>query len=758
MATEKRHVFVSYERRAKPWALWVDWLLQKAGQRVFFAPNSIRGGEDFPRRLAEAIEQGFFLALYSRHYDNSSWCSSELQHAMEAVEKDGRVGIVQVEPLEKQPFYQSSRHFANVWCKDRQTVIREICKAVCIPIPQGLELESDEPAYPNEHVLRVPQSVVLVRSHLNTLGSGYFIEPHRVVTSGRILQQRSGLEVRLHDGSIRRVDVEMEDAEADFAVLRLQAHARVSPLEGAGGVEQSQWWSAYRPVGRVVGGALWAHGIVGRESGHGKDLSPRLPVMPDGFIDATWAGSPIIAEGCVIGHFGLPGPTERQGLKNVIACSIGAVLARLKPHPAEISLRPAVPEPPPAPAGLSSEVREVTLLLDGDVDVGRLLMRLEGAGVRARVEYLDAWGRHAPARIHEADHGSQHAGASSDDVLVVTAGDEPATPLHGRLRHLRLPAEGEAARLGQRLRSLSPPVIDRAQEPEQEVVDRVLEQLEDLARAEGVDAAREAWRDLSREIPLKDRSAPLLLAELYQHRGDGRAALELLLDGGHGARTHAIRAWALDQLGLLQMVRIPGGVSGRMAAEAPSLPEQRVAPFDLARTPVTRALYKLVTERRLERPGDRRPQVEVTWLDAARFCNQLSELLGRVPAYEDTRSAEACAVVPDADGFRLPTDAEWIHAAALGRSRPPRDPLPPGASVDAAAPDECGVIGLLGLVNEWLFDWHGDGRRFKAVRGSSWLAPCYTDHWVLNRWPPEWRRPTGGFRVAASIPLRRAGA
>src|SRR5208337_517456 len=55
------------------------------------------------------------------------------------------------------------------------------------------------------------------------------------------------------------------------------------------------------------------------------------------------------------------------------------------------------------------------------------------------------------------------------------------------------------------------------------------------------------------------------------------------------------------------------------------------------------------------------PVEQVSWLDAVKFCNKLSEMEGRKPFYEITGKTVR---VPDwkAPGYRLPTEAEWEYA------------------------------------------------------------------------------------------------
>jgi formylglycine-generating enzyme required for sulfatase activity len=60
------------------------------------------------------------------------------------------------------------------------------------------------------------------------------------------------------------------------------------------------------------------------------------------------------------------------------------------------------------------------------------------------------------------------------------------------------------------------------------------------------------------------------------------------------------------------------------------------------------------------------PQVDISWYSALRSCNRLSEAFGFIEVYvdpdEDAEESEPVRL-EDANGFRLPTVAQWRHFA-----------------------------------------------------------------------------------------------
>ncbi|HEX8630172.1 MAG TPA: formylglycine-generating enzyme family protein [Catenuloplanes sp.] len=192
-----------------------------------------------------------------------------------------------------------------------------------------------------------------------------------------------------------------------------------------------------------------------------------------------------------------------------------------------------------------------------------------------------------------------------------------------------------------------------------------------------------------------------------------------------------------------------------------------LGPYQLAAVPLTQRRYAQVTGQWPSAArGDRLPVESVSWWDAVRFCNALSEHEGLTPGY--ALPADGAGVEWDAaaDGYRLPTEAEWEHACRAGTTGARYGPLDDIAwhrgnsherihEVGGKQPNAWGLHDMLGNVWEWCWDIY-DAEvygTYRVLRGGGW----FDEHWscrasVRRRSHPTFQIDDVGFRVARSIP------
>jgi formylglycine-generating enzyme required for sulfatase activity len=229
---------------------------------------------------------------------------------------------------------------------------------------------------------------------------------------------------------------------------------------------------------------------------------------------------------------------------------------------------------------------------------------------------------------------------------------------------------------------------------------------------------------------------------------------------------------------LLDMVQVRGGSfwMGSRVDDARAYLDERprhrveVAPFWIGRYVVTQAEYRKVVEQSPGAPlGDDLPVNNVSWFDAVAFCNALSRREGYWPAYEVERTKVTW--IPEADGYRLPTEVEWEYAARAGTETAwsfGDDEAQLGEYAWYAAnsggelhpvgekkPNLWGLYDMHGNVYEWCWGWDGSYPTSppvgsaRVLRGGSFLfGPGSLRSAGRDRNSPDVRHERFGFRVA----------
>jgi len=175
-----------------------------------------------------------------------------------------------------------------------------------------------------------------------------------------------------------------------------------------------------------------------------------------------------------------------------------------------------------------------------------------------------------------------------------------------------------------------------------------------------------------------------------------------------------------------QLITKKGHFPGGDFDEHPTHAVQISRPFYMGMYEVTNAQYEQFDPNHKKWRGrsgyssaDDEAVVFVSWHDAVRFCQWLSEKEG----------------LP----YRLPTEAEWEHACRAGTTTPfyTGDTLPKeftkepqtALTVGQTPPNHWGLYDMHGNVEEWCYDWYG---AYEPVRQADPVGPADGDFKVTR--------------------------
>jgi len=249
---------------------------------------------------------------------------------------------------------------------------------------------------------------------------------------------------------------------------------------------------------------------------------------------------------------------------------------------------------------------------------------------------------------------------------------------------------------------------------------------------------------------------------------------------------------ALDEqvfttLGITVTLGSPAGQLGREGDEVLTqvsiLENLAIAPYE-----VTQAQWAaLMGDTPSEFLGDDLPVHKIDWYRAVEYCNALSTADGFTPAY--TIDGHSVEWNREADGWRLPTEAEWEWFARgesfeafcggaitetgfgldpvldqygwYGGNADPARPQPVGGK----SPNAFGLYDMHGNVAEWCWDWYAayeegplldpsgpDFGELKVIRGGDWFYQAKACRSASREtFPPGSRDNRVGFRVIRTL-------
>ncbi|MBH5316196.1 SUMF1/EgtB/PvdO family nonheme iron enzyme [Paenibacillus sp. GSMTC-2017] len=214
------------------------------------------------------------------------------------------------------------------------------------------------------------------------------------------------------------------------------------------------------------------------------------------------------------------------------------------------------------------------------------------------------------------------------------------------------------------------------------------------------------------------------------------------------------------------MKQIPGGIVEMRDDRKKSNWTADIKPFLLSPFPVTLEQYFAITNKApISTDNNQKPVVNVSWNEVILICNLLSQRDGLQECYTFNTEREKVICNWEADGYRLPSEAEWQYACKAGSIGYTYGELDQIAwyrdnsdgqtqQVGTKEANAWGLYDMLGNVWEWCWDLYDERvyGTYRIFRGGSWAeAERGCGSTCRRRSHPSFCIDDLGFRLARSI-------
>lgn len=214
------------------------------------------------------------------------------------------------------------------------------------------------------------------------------------------------------------------------------------------------------------------------------------------------------------------------------------------------------------------------------------------------------------------------------------------------------------------------------------------------------------------------------------------------------------------------MVTIPGGEIELRDDRKKQKWKVELETLQLSKFPITQEIYfELAKISPSSFTGAQHPVENISWKEAIAFCNLASQKSGFSEYYAIENDGKSVACNRDADGYRLPTEAEWQYACQAGNKDVRYGDIDKIAwykensdgrthEVGTMEPNAWGLYDMLGNVWEWCWDIYDEVvyGSYRVFRGGGWFDPargCLATN--RRRGHPTFQIDDLGFRLARSF-------